>query len=373
MILARAIEYCRVAKLYFKDLVFDTNTIHPIVEECELQLKQALVFMNKWNEHSQSFVFYTSGSTGKPKEIIASRKQIEASASATIQFLQLKQDSAHVLICLHMHTVGASIMLARALLLNADITLCEASANPLLHVESNIFSFASFVPLQIESILNNEKSKPKFESIENVIIGGANISFPLEQQLASMKNNIWHSYGMTETLSHIALRRVGKEKAFNPLPSVEVALNTSTCLKIKAAVTNNNWIETNDIALIHEDGSFEIFGRSDFVINSGAYKIHPEKVEEAIRKIWPFNHSFFIGSIGDNQLTSAAVLAVECLDENEQQNILNAFIKLQTELRSLIHKYEIPKRILFVEKIFYSNNLKLDRIKSNQTLSNQVF
>lgn len=373
MILAWAIEYCRVAKLYFKDLVFDTNTVHPIDEDCELQLKQALVFMNKWNEHSQSFVFYTSGSTGNPKEIMTSRKQIEASASATIQFLQLKQDAEHVLICLQMHTVGAAIMLARALMLNADITLCEASSNPLLQINSSKISFASFVPLQVESILNNESTKFAFQKINHVILGGAALSYKLENELADFENHIWHSYGMTETLSHIALRRVGKDKTFRPMPSVELALSESSCLRIKAPVSNNEWIETHDVATIHEDGSFEILGRSDFVINSGAYKIHPERVEEAIQKHWPFEHSFFVGSVEDSFLTHAAVLAVECNDEKEQEKISLAFDKIKSDLLSQIHKYEIPKRIVFAEKIFYTQNLKLDRIKSNQALHNQVF
>ena len=373
MILARAIEYCRVAKLYFKDSIFDTNVLHTIDENYEVQLKQALVFINKWNDNSENFVFYTSGSTGKPKEILASRKQIEASASATIQFLQLKQDAEHVLICLQMHTVGAAIMLARALMLNVDITLCEASSNPLLTIGTAAFSFASFVPLQVESILKNEATKAAFQKINHVILGGAALSYKLENELAAFENHIWHSYGMTETLSHIALRRVGKEKAFRPLPLVDLALSASSTLKIKAPVSNNEWIETNDVATIHDDASFEILGRSDFVINSGAYKIHPERVEEALQKHWPFVHSFFVGAVEDSLLTHAAVLAVECDDEKEQEKISLAFDKIKSDLYDQIHKYEIPKRIVFVEKIFYTQNLKLDRIKSNQALHNQVF
>jgi O-succinylbenzoic acid--CoA ligase len=372
LILARAIEYCRVAKLYFKELAFDTNAIHTIAEDCELQLKQALVFINKWNEHRQSFVFYSSGSTGNPKEIMAIRKQIEASASATIQFLQLKQDAEHVLICLQMHTVGAALMLARALMLNADITLCEASSNPLLQIDSSKISFASFVPLQVDSILKNESTKAAFQKINHVMLGGTALSYKLENELTAFKNHIWHSYGMTETLSHIALRRVGKEKAFRPMPLVDLALSSSSCLMIKAPVSNNEWIETHDVAAIHEDGSFEILGRSDFVINSGAYKIHPERVEEAIQKYWPFAHSFFVGAVEDSLLTHAAVLAVECNDEKEQEKMALSFDKIKLDLHNQIHKFEIPKRIVFVEKIFYTQNLKLDRIKSNQALHNQV-
>ncbi|MEI6881096.1 MAG: AMP-binding protein [Bacteroidota bacterium] len=361
-----------MAKLYFKDLVFDTSTVHPIAEDCELQLKRALVFINNWNNNSASFVFSTSGSTGIAKEIMSSRKEVEASASATIQFLKLKQDSEHVLICLQMHTVAAAIMLARALMLNADITLCEASSNPLLQVDSSKISFASFVPLQVESTLKNEVTKAAFQKINHVILGGAALSYKLESELATFKNHIWHSYGMTETLSHIALRRVGKEKAFRPMPLVELALLDNSCLMIKAPVCNNEWIKTNDVATIHQDGSFEILGRSDFVINSGAYKIHPERVEEAIQKLWPFVHSFFVGAVEDNLLTLAAVLAVECNDETEQEKIALTFDKIKSDLQGQIHKYEIPKRIIFVEKIFYSQNLKLDRIKSNQALHNQM-
>jgi O-succinylbenzoic acid--CoA ligase len=361
-----------VAKLYFKNLIFDTSSIYPVVEDYELQLKQALAFINKWNDHNENFVFYTSGTTGKPKEIMASRKQIEASASATIQFLQLKQNAEHVLICLQMHTVGAAIMLARALILNADITLCEASSNPLMTIDSPTFSFASFVPFQVERILKNEATKAAFQKINHVILGGATLSYKLENELAAFENHIWHSYGMTETLSHIALRKVGKENTFRPMPFVELALSSSSCLMIKAPMCNNQWIETNDIATIHDDASFEIFGRSDFVINSGAYKIHPERVEEAIQKLWPFVHSFFVGAVEDSLLIQAAVLTVECNDEKEQEKIRLAFDKIKSDLHGQIHKYEIPKRIVFVEKIFYTKNLKLDRIKSNQAIHNQM-
>ncbi len=360
-----------VPKLYYKDKIYDTTKYHIIPQGASPQISLALLFINNWLDKKENFIFFTSGSTGSAKEIKSLRTQIEASANATIQFLQLNQNPQHVFICLHMHTVGASIMLARALLLGANITLCDATANPLKNITHNNFTFASFVPLQIHTILADEVSAQRLKKIHNVLIGGAAIVPELEMLLTKHKNNIWHSYGMTETLSHIALRRVGEEVFFTPLPGVQIDLNKKNCLLIKAEVTNNIWLETNDVARINKNNTFEIIGRIDNVINSGGYKIYPEKIEAAIHKTRLLKHDFFVGSKASTGFTNMAVIAVACADEKEKQMLYNMFDAIKNELQKHLYKYEIPKQIICIDKIFYTPNQKIDRAKTNEIISNQ--
>lgn len=91
---------------------------------------------------------------------------------------------------------------------------------------------------------------------------------------------------MTETLSHIALRRLNGVDAsewYVPFPSVDVSLDKEECLVIDAPGVCATRLITNDIAEIAPDGRrFRILGRKDNVICSGGIKIQAEKVEQIL-------------------------------------------------------------------------------------------
>jgi o-succinylbenzoate---CoA ligase len=351
-----------MSNLVFNNRAYDYSKINQTdIEETNItQLKTALQFLKDWQGSFNFLNLKTSGSTGTPKEISFSKEQITLSATTTINAFNLTPNDVF-LVCLNTQFVAGMLMLARAVMLNAKIVLVEPIANPLLDLEELPISFAAFVPLQVEEILKNPASVQTLKNIKQVIIGGASLNNNLEHSIALTKpKGAFHTYGMTETLTHVAIREIGSEKAFKTLPGATIKLNEEGCLCIKNKITQNNWITTTDLAEIIDDNSFIILGRADFIINSGGYKINPFKIEQAISELFKNevkNVSYFVGSIKDDILNHKCVLFIE--------KQINEEIDLK-KLGSVLHKYEIPKQIIFLKSFIYGQTGKLDRIKTLQ-------
>lgn len=346
-----------MAELVFKNTVYNYTKITKtdIANAESLQLKYALQLLKKWYGKSVDYSFKTSGSTGKAKKITFTKNQIITSADITNKVLQLTHNDVF-LVCLSANFVAGTLMLVRAILLNAKIILAEPIANPLLNLLDEKITFAAFVPLQVEEILVQPKTKKYLQNITQIIIGGADINASLEEKIAHLKPvKAYHTYGMTETLTHIALRKIGSEQTYTALPGTIIKQAKNKCLCIKNKVTNNHWIATNDLVKIYKNKRFKVLGRIDFIINSGAYKINPFKVENALIKTFKnqlTNTHFFVGSIKDNKLGNKCMLFVE----------RNQDLKINlTALEKDLHKYEIPKGIIALEAFIYTPSGKINR------------
>lgn len=245
---------------------------------------ETLLLAQQWLKGEETFTFHTSGSTGVPKPIELKRKQLEASARATIETLGITSND-HIFHCLPTAFIGGAMLLIRGLIAQCDVTIVPPSTTPIETLpKQHTYTVASFTPMQLYSILN--PTQP-YESILSpfkiLLIGGSAIDVKLESKLALLENiSIYHTYGMTETVSHIALRKIGGGNLFKTLPGIEIRINEHNCLCIKGDVTEQKWIETNDITHIINQTSFEILGRLDDVINSGGVKILPKFIEETI-------------------------------------------------------------------------------------------
>lgn len=303
-------------------------------------LPKVLSLLENWNSNER-FLFHTSGTTGQPKPIWFTKAQLISSANATIAALNLSPEE-HILLCIDPSFVGGAMMLIRALVLDCEITVIEPSSNlwesiPIEHP----FTFASFVPLQL---LHPSFDSTKFNSISKVLIGGAAIPVLAMQRLEECTNKVYHTYGMTETLSHVALKKVTDKRGYTPLKNYHIRLNEAQCICVKVPFIPNE-IVTHDVAEIEADGSFQILGRSDFIINSGGIKVAPELIEKRIEK-WQSESDnldlglFIIGGKQDAKLGEEVVLLTEKLWGPK------LFGELQIYLKSEIHKYQVPKECI---------------------------
>ena len=272
---------------------------------------------------------------------------------ATVSFFQLKPFQS-ILLALSADYIAGKMMLIRAIEHQLKIIVAPLTSNPLdLNIGQQI-DFSAFVPLQIQTILANKRSKANYESIKHVIIGGAVINSALEKELQSLNNNNYATFGMTETISHIALRNITKKEAhYSALPNVKFGVNTNNCLSIHAPLVCDDVLETNDCVELLSDTEFIWKGRADFVINSGGIKLHPEDIEKKIQDILP-NHKYYLIGAKDAALGEKLILKIEA------DNSLDLTL-LMVNLKSTLTKFEIPKEIKLVNKFKLTNTGKLIR------------
>ena len=274
-------------------------------------------FLAQWNDTSDVIEVHTSGSTGKPKRLLVEKRRMVNSARITCDFLGLKEGDT-ALLCMPLDYIAGKMVVVRSLVSHLHLISVMPSSHPLKDVTQPI-DFAAMVPLQVYSSLQEPAERERLMSIRHLIIGGGAIDDSLESQLQQFPNAVWSTYGMTETLSHIALRRISGENSslwYSPLEGVDVSLSSDSCLEIYAPQVNPEKLHTNDIAELRTlpDGSkeFRILGRKDNVIDSGGIKIQAEEVERLLRP--HLSCEFMITKVSDARLGEAVTLLVESDD-----------------------------------------------------------
>ena len=269
-------------------------------------------FLDEWNNPKDTVEVQTSGSTGVPKCIRVEKQRMLNSARITCDFLGLKTGDT-ALLCMPLDYIAGKMVVVRSIERQLRLTTVEASGHPLKNI-TNSFDFAAMVPMQVYNSLQVAEEREKLRTIKHLIIGGSPINDDLQQQLSSFPNNVWSTYGMTETLSHIALRRLNGENAslwYTPFNTVSISLNANGCLVIEAPLVHEGRLETHDRAEIR-DGKFRILGRLDNVINSGGIKIQAEEVEEMLRP--HIKMPYLISKCSDEKFGEIVVLLTECPD-----------------------------------------------------------
>ncbi|WP_425638172.1 AMP-binding protein [Algoriphagus yeomjeoni] len=341
-----------------EDFQLETSTIPGFV-------KAALAFCHDWLSEKESFIQQTSGSTGVPKKIEISRAQMIASARGTQAFFQTDENTK-LLCCLDPSYIAGKMMLVRAMVWNCPIELVEAKSNPLLEI-SDIPDFVAMVPIQVEACIQDKTTLEKLKKIKHLIIGGAPLSSRLKKEL--IKNGIlaYQTYGMTETVSHIALAKiVESDLIYKVLPGVDFGIDERNALWVKCASSNNELVQTNDLVELVNGNSFRWLGRADFVVNSGGVKLHPEiletKAEQAILDQFP-NSSFFFFGKSDEKLGSKLCLAIETKEQDQK------YVATLTEtLQKVLPRYEVPKNIYLVPTFPRTETGKVNRPKTIENL-----
>ncbi|WP_339864036.1 AMP-binding protein [uncultured Algoriphagus sp.] len=325
----------------------------------------ALKFCNDWFSENESFVQQTSGSTGIPKKIEITRAQMIASAKGTQAFFQTNQ-STKLLCCLDSAYIAGKMMLVRAMVWGCQIELTEPKSNPLSGIVA-IPDFVAMVPLQVEACLREKSSLEKLRAVKNLLIGGAPVGFSLKDELVKNGIEAYQSYGMTETVSHIAVAKIEEvDLIYRVLPGVEFGVDERNALWVKSASSNNELVKTNDLVELIHQNSFKWLGRADFVINSGGVKLHPEllesKAESTILQFYPTVSFFFFG-MKDARLGEKLCLAIESTNINKEvsQQLLKA-------LKKVMNKYEIPKNTFVISSFSRTNTGKINRPKTIENL-----
>ena len=316
-------------------------------------------FLELWNNDSNTMVVHTSGSTGKPKQLHLLKEDMRESAKNTCRFLQLKPND-EALLCLSLNHIGGMMMVVRAVECNLKLKVVEPSARPLQHL-TQAPEFAAMVPMQVYESLKVPKEAELLRNIKHLIIGGSAIDEKLSRVLASFPHAVWSTYGMTETCSHIALRRLNGENAsewYVPFSHINVSLSDKGSLVIskktlgvddKDGATMQQWI-TYDSVIFHEDERrFKVIGRLDNVIVSGGIKIQVEEVERLLAQ--HLNCLFMISGEPDEKFGQKVVLTIENGDVKQAQYICN----------KVLPDYWKPKVIRNVNQLPRTKNGKIKR------------
>ena len=318
-------------------------------------------FVAEWENESEKVLVHTSGSTGETKPLWVEKRRMRASAEATCRHLSLKAGD-RALLCLPTDYIAGKMMVVRALVCGLRLTCVEPSGHPLSEVGEEGFEFAAMVPMQVYNTLQVPEERERLTRIHHLIIGGGAIDETLESSLAGMPNAIWGTYGMTETLSHIALRRVnGKDASqwFTPMEGVTVGLSSEGCLVINAPAVSEGIVETNDIAEMASDGlRFRIVGRRDNVICSGGLKIQIEEVERILKPHLPF--AFMITKRRDARLGEAVVMLIEGDETESMLEIAESVCGRQLE------KFMRPREYLFVAALPMTETGKAARKRAEE-------
>lgn len=268
-------------------------------------------FIERWNDESEAIEVQTSGSTGTPKKMMVEKERMRASARITCRFLGLKEGDT-ALLCMPLDYIAGKMVVVRSLVAHLQLIAVEPSSHPLKGLDSAP-TFAAMVPMQVAKSLEVPEEAERLRQIKHLIIGGGAIDAALEERLRSFPNAVWSTYGMTETLSHIALRRISGNNAslwYTPFDSVDVGLDDNGCLVIEAPKVCPQRLTTNDIAIIGNDGRrFRIVGRRDNVVCSGGIKIQMEEVERLLKP--HVNIGFVITKRHDPLLGEAVTLLYE--------------------------------------------------------------
>lgn len=319
---------------------------YSFIKEGDAFEKPVGIFILDWFDQNEYIEMTTSGTTGIPKKIKIEKQAMVNSALATGNFFDL-QPGNRVLHCLPAQYVAGKMMLVRGFILGLDIDFVAPSSSPL---KDQSYDFAAMVPLQVQHSLD------KLNQVKKLIIGGAKVNAALANELMSFSTEIYETYGMTETITHIAAKRVGEE-AFKTLPDVTVAEDERHCLVITAPNILEEPIVTNDAVKVLNEHEFIWLGRMDNVINSGGVKLFPEQIEEKLSsKI--IDRRYFVASQENHELGEKLVLVVEG----------TPYI-IDDEVFAELDKYEKPKVVLFAPEFKETPTGKVLRKESLDSIS----
>ena len=331
-------------------------------------------FLSEWNNDSDRVLVHTSGSTGKPKPMMVEKKRMLNSARITCDFLGLKPgDSA--LLCMSLDYIAGKMVVVRSIERHLHLISVSPSGHPLKDINlkdangkdvNGEITFAAMVPMQVYNTLQVPEERERLTHIRHLIIGGGAIDAALEQELRSLPGNIaiWSTYGMTETLSHIALRRINGAEAsewYQPFDSVKISQTDEGCLVIDAPLVCAETLLTNDIVEIEpyiynkvEKTRFRIKGRKDNVICSGGIKIQIEEVEEFLKP--HLEKPFMLAKKKDEKFGEIAVLLTEDEDLKKVEATIRRLLSGKSDdsnksSESKSHKYWIPREFLHVDHL----------------------
>ena len=318
------------------------------VKEGEPFEKHVGNFLLDWFDEKSYIELSTSGTTGTPKVIKIEKQAMLDSALATGDFFDLKPGDT-MLHCLPTNYVAGKMMFVRSFILGLEMKFVEPNSDPLKNIDEE-FDFCAMVPLQAKNSLEQLKAG----RIKKLILGGVKVHKALEKELVKLPMDIYETYGMTETITHIAAKKIG-ENAFSVLPNVKVSIDDRQCLVIDAKNISKDKIVTNDIVHLISDTQFIWEGRIDNIINSGGIKLMPERIEDKLSTLIP--RRYFVFGQPDETLGQKAVLYVE-----------GEPMEIEESVFAILDKFERPKEVVFIPKFKETVTGKIKRTESLKSI-----
>ncbi len=344
------------------------KTTKEFIEFSEIVSKELGVFLSDWFDERLTLTVQTSGSTGEPKLINIKKEFVKNSAKATGTFFDLGAGTK-ALCCLSVKYIAGKMMVIRALELGWELDFVAPASNPLENAFTN-YDFCAMVPMQVKASLWD------LHLVKKLLIGGGVVSQNLQNVLQNLSTQCFASYGMTETITHIAIKKLNivtssdcderknsieksdgvevnsriQSDYYQLLPNISIWQDTRDCLVIDAPLLSEEQIVTNDMVVCHSDSEFEWLGRYDNVINSGGVKLHPEQIEKEIARV--LSQRFFVAGIPDEELGEKLVLIVEGSKEEVDLSNLN------------LSKFQVPKQVFYIDKFIETETKKIQRKKT---------
>lgn len=327
-------------------------------------VKKAQSICLDWLDGRESFTLSTSGSTGPPKQISVSATQLKASVYATSEALSLPQGTK-ALICLNIDYVAGFMMLIRAMELDWEAVLVNPAGNPLLGLPSDLFfDFTAMVPMQLAEVLSNRETAIRAQKLGKILLGGVALTASQTELFRNTGQEIYVGYGMTETVSHVALQKLGhpggEENTYSVTGDVEYGVDSRGCLFFRGAVTRHELVQTNDLAdLLPGRRAFRLLGRIDNTVNSGGIKIQIEEMEKRIEAVFRnggIPNRFFLWKIPDSRLGEKLVLVVEGSPDLEN--------RISEVLKNGIEQYKRPRKIYFTGLFLKTGSDKVDKYRT---------
>lgn len=318
--------------------------------------EQLKVFLEEWNNDSPTVGVQTSGSTGIPKQMQVEKERMRNSALLTCSFLGLhKGDTA--LLCMPLRYIAGKMVVVRSLVAGLKLIAVQPSGHPLQGMQQPPV-FAAMTPMQVYNSLSVPQERECLRHIRHLIIGGGAIDKTLADRLRDFPHHVWSTYGMTETLSHIALRRLNGPEAtewYTPFPSVKVSLSPQNTLVIDAPMVNPQVLTTHDVAELDAQGRFRILGRTDNIINTGGIKVQIEEVEDRLRA--GIEGDFAITSVPDMRLGEAITLLYRSPQPEEA---------IASFCTTVLPPYWRPRHIYRVAQIPHTETGKISRAEAKK-------
>ncbi|MGM9693579.1 MAG: AMP-binding protein [Alloprevotella sp.] len=318
---------------------------------------EASDFRRNFCDKTPTLTVQTSGSTGQPQPLRVEKQRMLRSAEATLRFLRIPAD-ATALLCLPLKFIAGQMMVVRSLVGPLHLRAVCPSSRPLASLRDAPF-FAAMTPMQVFESLRSPHDRRLLRRIRCLLIGGGAIPPSLEAELHLLPNEVWSSYGMTETLSHIALRRLNGSEAsttYRPLPGVRLSLSSEETLVIDAPGITEGSLTTNDLAEILPDGSFRILGRRDNVICSGGLKLRIEELETGLASL-PVH--FLVTSLPDERLGESVTLLFEPCEGITPET-------LDRLCRRLLPPHAVPRRFVAVPHLPFTDTGKPARAEAKR-------
>lgn len=320
---------------------------YSLVKEGESFEQIAGNFLLDWLDHKDYVLTKTSGSTGTPKTIKIKKQEMVNSSVMTADFFDLKPGDT-ALHCLPSQFIAGKMMLVRAMIIGLEIEMVEPTSRP-PYDHHKVYDFCAMIPMQLQNSLH------RLDHIKKVIVGGARVSKSLRSEIEKVNATVYETYGMTETVSHIAIRQLNHSKApethFKILRDIKISQDDRDCLVIDAKELSQDIVVTNDVVEMVSDSEFDIIGRIDNMINSGGVKLFPETIEAKLHD--KLDKRFIIASEQDEVLGEKVILVVEGESDKVDPSVFKD-----------LEKFEVPKAIYNIPKFLSTPNSKIMRKKT---------